>query len=64
MNFIETIEKNLQDGQSLDESLQKSNKKIEDLVLEVLKENRELNKRIEETEKTIKNWILDMLSPW
>lgn len=64
MNLKETIEKDLQEGQSLEESLQKSNKRIEDLFLEILKENRELNKRIEETEKTIKNWILDMLSPW
>jgi len=64
MSLKETIEKDLQEGQSLDESLRKNNKRVEDLFLEILRENRELNTRIEETEKTIKNWILDMLSPW
>ena len=64
MSLKETIEKDLQESQSLDESLRKNNKRVEDLFLEILRENRELNTRIEETEKTIKNWILDMLSPW
>lgn len=64
MNLKEIIERDLKAGKSLDDSLLENNKCIEDLLLEILKENRELNKRIEESEKSIQNWLLEKMSPW
>lgn len=64
MNIKEVIERDLKSGKSLNDSLLKNNMRIEDLVLEILKENKELHIKIEESEKSLMKYLQDWMSPF
>lgn len=60
MSLIETIEIDLEKGKSLDESLRANKIEIENLVLELIKENKKLNSRVD----IINRWIEETMTPW
>lgn len=64
MSIKEVIEKDLEEGKKIEDSLSENNIRVEDFILGLLKENRDINKRVEAIERYVNNWIEATMTPW